>query len=283
MSRNITKTGQIGDGREAAAADYVVANARQGDLDDVIADVDQFAYEKSILINVGDEKGELLDAAVRRADPGIALELGTYCGYGSLRIARAARRPRCSPSSFATANAGVARRIWAHAGVGDRVTWWWAPSATAAPPSTRWPTNTGSPQEPGPAVHRPRQERLRGRSASILDRGWLHRGFDRGRRQHPHSGRAEVPRIHARAAGQALQTVEHRAHGEYQTLAPDIVLESEYLRLASPHPSHPNVVPPAAPHFRVGHPAPPVTRVADVTFSAPAGGRRPTPRAGRAP
>jgi catechol O-methyltransferase len=36
-ARNITKTGQIGDGREAAAADYVVANARQGDIDDVIA------------------------------------------------------------------------------------------------------------------------------------------------------------------------------------------------------------------------------------------------------
>ena len=41
-SHNITKTDQIGDGREAAAADYVVANARQGDLDDVIAKVDQF-------------------------------------------------------------------------------------------------------------------------------------------------------------------------------------------------------------------------------------------------
>jgi len=98
-ARNITKTGEIGDGREAAAADYVVANARRGDIDDVIAKVDQFAYEKSFLINVGDEKGELLDAAVRRANAGVALELGTYCGYGSLRIARAAHRPRCSRSS----------------------------------------------------------------------------------------------------------------------------------------------------------------------------------------
>lgn len=89
-SRNITKTGQIGDGREQAAADYVVANARRGDIDDVIAKVDEFAYEKSFLINIGDEKGGLLDAAVRRADAKLALELGTYCGYGSLRIARAA-------------------------------------------------------------------------------------------------------------------------------------------------------------------------------------------------
>ncbi len=45
--RNIGTTGQIGDGREAAAADYVVANARQGDIDNVIATIDKFAYEKS--------------------------------------------------------------------------------------------------------------------------------------------------------------------------------------------------------------------------------------------
>src|SRR6478752_741576 len=93
-SRNITRTGQIGDGRETAAADYVVAHARRRDIDDVIAKVDEFAYEKSFLINVGDEKGELLDAAVRRANPAVALELGTYCGYGSLRIARAAPSAR---------------------------------------------------------------------------------------------------------------------------------------------------------------------------------------------
>ena len=42
---------------------------------------------------------------------------------------------------------------------------------------------------------------------SILDRGWLHPGIHRRRRQRPRSRRAEVPRIHARAAGQA---VEHR-------------------------------------------------------------------------
>ena len=121
-ARNITKTGQIGDGRETAAADYVVANARQGDIDDVIAKVDQFAYEKSYLINVGDEKGELLDAAVRRANPGVALELGTYCGYSSLRIARAAPSAKVFSIELSAANAEVARRIWAHAGVDDRIT-----------------------------------------------------------------------------------------------------------------------------------------------------------------
>src|SRR5215813_11066937 len=121
-ARNISKTGQIGDGREAAAAEYVVANGRRGDIDDVIDTVDKFAYEKSFLINVGDEKGELLDEAVRRANPGLALELGTYCGYGSLRIARAAPSAKVVSVELSAANAEVARRIWAHAGVDDRVT-----------------------------------------------------------------------------------------------------------------------------------------------------------------
>src|SRR5271163_4874387 len=93
-ARNLTRTGQIGDGREAAAVDYVLKNARAGDVDDVLATIDKFAYEKSMLINVGDEKGQLLDAAVRRADPKLALELGTYCGYGALRIARTAPKAK---------------------------------------------------------------------------------------------------------------------------------------------------------------------------------------------
>src|SRR5262249_5602661 len=42
---NFMKTGQIGDGREAACAAYVEANARRGDADDVIATIDKFAYE----------------------------------------------------------------------------------------------------------------------------------------------------------------------------------------------------------------------------------------------
>ncbi len=40
------RTGQIGDGREAAAAAYVEAHARRGDLDDVLDTMDRFAYEK---------------------------------------------------------------------------------------------------------------------------------------------------------------------------------------------------------------------------------------------
>src|SRR5882757_7766426 len=120
--RNLTTTGQMGDGREAAVVDYVLTHAREGDIDDVLATIDGFGYEKSILMNVGDEKGALLDVAVRRADPKVALELGTYCGYGALRIARAAPAAKVYSVELAEANAANARQIWAHAGVADRVT-----------------------------------------------------------------------------------------------------------------------------------------------------------------
>ena len=78
------------DGREEKVARYVVARARRGDAADVIRVIDEFCYNESFLINVGDEKGAILDAAIRRAKPRRVLELGAYCGYSALRMAVAA-------------------------------------------------------------------------------------------------------------------------------------------------------------------------------------------------
>ena len=190
-----------GDGREAAAADYVVANARQGDVDDVLATIDKFAYEESFLINVGDEKGALLDAAVRRANTGLALELGTYCGYGSLRIARAAPSARVYSVEFAAANAEVARRIWAHAGVDDRVTCVVGTIGDGGRTLDTLATDHGF--APGSLdllfLDHDKNAYLPDLQ-SILDCGWLHPGLHRGRRQRPHPRRSQVPRIHARSS-----------------------------------------------------------------------------------
>ena len=41
--RKFNTTGQLGDGREAAAVRYVLEHAREGDIDDVIATIDRFA------------------------------------------------------------------------------------------------------------------------------------------------------------------------------------------------------------------------------------------------
>ena len=228
-ARNITRTGQIGDGREEAAADYVVANARQGDIDDVIAKVDQFAYEKSFLINVGDEKGELLDAAVRRANPGLALELGTYCGYSSLRIARAAPSAMVFSVEFSAANADVARRIWAHAGVDNRVT---CVVGTIGDDGR----TLDALAEHGFAADKldflfidHDKDAYRSDLQSVLDRGWLHRGAIVVADNIGFPGSPNYRDFMNQQQGKLFDTVEHKTHAEYQTLMPDVVLESELL------------------------------------------------------
>ena len=229
-ARNITKTGQIGDGREAAAADYVVANARQGDIDDVIAKVDQFAYEKSFLINVGDEKGELLDAAVRRANPGLALELGTYCGYSSLRIARAAPSAKVYSVEFAEANAQIARRIWAHAGVSDRITCVVGTIGDGGTTLNELETQHGFGAEKVDFMFLDHDKNAYLPDLlSIIDRGWLHAGSIVVADNVRFPGAPEYREYMQEQRGKRFNTVEHKTHGEYQTLMPDLVLESDYL------------------------------------------------------
>jgi catechol O-methyltransferase len=229
-ARNITKTGQIGDGREAAAADFVVGNARKGDIDDVIATVDQFAYEKSFLINVGDEKGELLDAAVRRANPGVALELGTYCGYGSLRIARAAPSAKVFSVELSEANAEVARRIWGHAGVGDRVTCLVGTIGDGGVTLDALADRHGFAAEKVDLLFIDHDKAAYlADLQSIIDRGWLHRGSIVVADNILIPGSPKYRDFMKQQQGKLFDTVEHKTHGEYQSLVPDLVLESEYL------------------------------------------------------
>jgi catechol O-methyltransferase len=229
-ARHFAKTGQWGDGREAAAAEYVLSNARRGDIDDVLATIDKFAYEKSYLINIGDEKGELLDAAVRRANPGLALELGTYCGYGSLRIARAAPAARVYSVEFSAANAEIARRIWAHADVDDRVT---CVVGTIGDGGRTLEALAG---EHGFAagnldllfLDHDKNAYLSDLQA-ILDRGWLHRGSIAVADNVRIPGAPRYLEYMRQQQGKLWNTVEHKTHAEYQTLIGDLVLESEYV------------------------------------------------------
>ena len=228
--RNFNRTGQIGDGRESAAADYVEAHARPGDIDDVVATLDEYAYSKSFLVNIGDEKGRLLDAAVVRAHPSLALELGTYCGYGALRIARAAPAARVYSVELSAANAEVAHRIWTQAGVADRVT-----------------CVVGTIGDGGRTLDTLRDEHGFGPGTvdflfidhdknayladllSITERGLLHPGSIVVADNVGFPGSPKY-RAHMREQqGRGWQTVEHRTHMEYQKLVPDLVLESEFL------------------------------------------------------
>ena len=223
------KTGQIGDGREAACAAYVEANARRGDIDDVLATIDRFAYEKSMLMNVGDEKGALLDAAVRRANPRRVLELGTYCGYGSLRIARAAPSAQVYSVEFAAANAEVARRIWAHAGVDDRVTCVVGTIGDGGLTLDALAAEHGFGEgnvdlmfvDHDKAAYLSDLQR-------ILDRGWLHTGSIVVADNIRIPGAPKYRAYMREQQGKLFDTVEHKTHVEYQTLLSDLVLESQY-------------------------------------------------------
>ncbi len=228
--RRFNTSGQIGDGREAAAADFVEEHARPGDIDDVLAAMDRYAYEKSFLVNVGDEKGVLLDAAVRRSSPRLALELGTYCGYGALRIARAAPSSRVVSVELAEANASVAQRIWAHAGVEDRVTCVVGTVSDGGRTLAVLEAEHGL--RPGALdflfIDHDKNAYLPDLNA-ITERQWLHRGSIVVADNVGFPGSPRYRAYMREQQGRHWQTVEHRSHVEYQTLIPDLVLESEYL------------------------------------------------------
>lgn len=228
-ARSYSKTGQWGDGREAAVADYVEANARKGDIDDVLATIDRFAYEKSFLIAVGDEKGALLDAAVKRAEPSRCLELGTYVGYGALRIARAAPSAAVFSVEMSPANAQVARRVWAHAGVEDRIT---CVVGTIGDGGATLDALAAQGFGPGSLdvvfVDHEKSVYLADLQ-SILDRGWLHPGSIVIADNMLIPGAPKYRKYMAEQQGKRFDTVEHKTHTEYQTLVPDVMLESEFL------------------------------------------------------
>ena len=230
-ARNLLTNWQVGDGREEALARHVVANARKGDLEDAIRAVDEFCYRHAWMMNVGDEKGAILDRAIARAQPRRLLELGTYCGYSALRTTRAMPRDAHLTSiEFSAANAAIAHRIWDHAGVADRVT---VIVGTLGDGGT---TIAGVEAEHGfapgtldfvfidhdKAAYLPDLER-------ILARGWLHPGSIVVADNVKVPGAPKYRAYMQANQGKSWRTVEHDTHVEYQSLIKDLVLESEYL------------------------------------------------------
>jgi catechol O-methyltransferase len=229
--RKLTTEWQVGDGREEALAEHVLAHAGAGDVDDVIRTIDEFCYRQSFMINVGDVKGEILDAAVRRTNPKLVLELGTYCGYSALRIARLmGDEARLASIEFNPANAQIARRIWDHAGVGDRLTVVVGTLGDGGTTADRLESEYGF---GGGSVDLAFLDHDKNAYLPDLElivaRGWLHPGSVVVADNIKFPG-APKYRAHMREAeGKQWRSVEHSTHAEYQTLLKDIVLESEYV------------------------------------------------------
>ena len=232
--KHLTTHWQVGDGRENRLLDYVLARSRRDDPADVIRVIDEFCYNHSFLINVGDEKGRILDAAIEEARPRRVLELGTYCGYSALRMAAAAPLARIVSIEFSPSNAAIARRILDHAGVGGRVT-----------------VVVGTLGDGGRTVDVLRREH--GFSVGsidlvfidhdknaylpdlqlILQQGWLRSGAVVVADNVKFPGAPEYRAYMKANEGRQWRTVEHEAHVEYQSLIKDLVLVSKYLLPAS--------------------------------------------------
>src|SRR5262245_28496713 len=97
--------------------------ARPGDPESVLAALDRFGRERSFLMNVGDRKGEILDAELVRHRPARVLEVGAYCGYSAVRMARLLRGwgGRLVSLEASAENARVARAMVELAGLGEQV------------------------------------------------------------------------------------------------------------------------------------------------------------------
>jgi catechol O-methyltransferase len=227
----LTTEWQVGDGREEALAQHVLSTAVPGDLDSAIAAVDEFAYGQKFLINVGDEKGALLDAAIRRAQPKRLLELGTYCGYSALRTARVMPEDAHLYSvEFSEANTEIARRVLGHAGADSRVT------VVVGSLGDGGRTIEALEEEHGFAhdsldfvfIDHAKEEYLPDLER-ILARGWLRSGAIVVADNVKLPGAPEYRDYMRGAEGRLWRTTEHDTHVEYQSLLKDLVLESEYL------------------------------------------------------
>lgn len=76
------------DSTEDKLANYVLENAEINNPDSVVSVVDHFCWNNHWMMHVGDRKGEIVDNSIKSNKPKIILELGTYCGYSAVRMAR---------------------------------------------------------------------------------------------------------------------------------------------------------------------------------------------------
>ncbi|MBW2270497.1 MAG: class I SAM-dependent methyltransferase [Deltaproteobacteria bacterium] len=105
-----------------SALQFVQAQATRGDPESVLRTLDRFARERRFLMNVGDEKGPLLEETVRAVGPAARiLELGSFVGYSAILMARHLAVGGCVTSiDINETSSRVSREMAEFAGVADR-------------------------------------------------------------------------------------------------------------------------------------------------------------------
>lgn len=116
--------------RPVQSAAYVAKHAEQGSPQDVLDTLDKFAREERWLMSVGPDKGPMVEELATRLPANARiLELGAYCGYSSIMMAKAfgsnaiITSIEISGDSVASASANVA-----HAGLSQQIEFMHGPS-----------------------------------------------------------------------------------------------------------------------------------------------------------
>ncbi|XP_014453978.1 catechol O-methyltransferase [Alligator mississippiensis] len=108
--------------KEQRILNFVLQNAVRGDPQSVVDTIDKYCAQKEWAMNVGDEKGLILDKILEEAKPSTSLELGTYCGYSAVRMARLLKpSARLLTIEFNPEFAAIAKQIIEFAGVQEKV------------------------------------------------------------------------------------------------------------------------------------------------------------------
>jgi catechol O-methyltransferase len=131
---------------------------------------------------------------------------------------------------FNPANAAIARRIWDHAGVGDRLTVVVGTLGDGGATAARLQSEHGFVKGSVDLVFVDHDKNaylpdLR----LIIERGWLHPGSVAVADNVKFPGAPKYRAYMKDVEGIEWHSVEHSTHAEYQTLLKDIVMESDYL------------------------------------------------------
>ncbi|XP_036923311.1 catechol O-methyltransferase [Sturnira hondurensis] len=112
-----------GENKEQRILRYVLQHAVAGDPQSVLQAIDTYCWQKEWAMNVGDKKGRIVDAVVQEQRPSTLLELGAYCGYSAVRMARLLPpSARLLTIDLNPDYAAIARQMLEFAGLQDRVT-----------------------------------------------------------------------------------------------------------------------------------------------------------------
>ena len=220
----------MGDGREARLIEHVEVTTPAGDARAVLDAVDAFGWGQTFLMNVGDEKGPILDAAIARIDARRILELGTYCGYSSLRMAIAAPLARITSIEASAEHAAIARRLHRHAGVAEQIDIVVGILGDGGRTANVLEAEHGFGEGTVDLVFIDHaKEAYLADLQLILQRGWLRRGGLAVADNVKYPGAPEYHAMMTAEEGRAWRTEEHATFVEYQREIEDLVLVSEWL------------------------------------------------------